>query len=727
MAGSAVGRRGASPPSIKDFFKARPGIAVDAAVVLIVLLGAGLSLALYPQIPEVAIDALAYGMIPVGLWAVAVIITLRYYPPSFVRHWRQWTVATIAVAVALGAMSFVDTDDSIWSSAGLSGSWGDLIAGDSLAMAALKLAAIAVLTPLLLYPKRLGIVYYKGLRMLWAATKQAAFYLYIASYFAGHYLGRFVKHVSTAQYFSRMTGGIRRVFSFLSRRGKGPGSGAESETRPGLDQIGPIEVEAATNGHSVEAVPVKVRGSKWSLPSMECLAPPERHEQPMGPLEEMARHVETTLAEHGVMVEVKDIKAGPRIVQFGLAPGWVSKKGEGGKDTASQGKPDSRVKVQSILTREKDLALALKTPYLRIEPSVPGEGLVGLEVPSPSPGKVHLREVIESSEFQKIVAKGGLPVAMGKDSGGNASVVDLSTLPHMLIAGATGSGKSVCTNSVVASLLLTKPPDQLRLLMVDPKRVELTPFNGIPHLIMPVIVDVDKVNSALQGLMKEMLRRYKQMEETGVRNISGYNAQAEEQMPFLLLIVDELADLMMAGGYDIEQNLVRLAQLGRAAGIHLVLATQRPSVNVVTGLLKANVPARVAFAVASQVDSRVILDMVGAERLLGKGDMLLLNSDSPQPARVQGTLVYDEEIDKLVKFWKSQKGGPLPEILLEGDEDEEDEDGELNEHMLDQARELAVRSPRLTASVLERRLKIGKQRAEQVLEHLEDEGLVIPR
>ena len=727
MAGSAVGRRGASPPSIKDFFKARPGIAVDAAVVLIVLLGAGLSLALYPQIPEVAIDALAYGMIPVGLWAVAVIITLRYYPPSFVRHWRQWTVATIAVAVALGAMSFVDTDDSIWSSGGLSGSWGDLIAGDSLVMAALKLAAIAVLTPLLLYPKRLGIVYYKGLRMLWAATKQAAFYLYIASYFAGHYLGRFVKHVSTAQYFSRMTGGIRRVFSFLSRRGKGPGSGAESETQPGLDQTGPIGVEAATNGHSVEAVPVKVRGSKWSLPSMECLAPPERHEQPMGPLEEMARHVETTLAEHGVMVEVKDIKAGPRIVQFGLAPGWVSKKGEGGKDTASQGKPDSRVKVQSILTREKDLALALKTPYLRIEPSVPGEGLVGLEVPSPSPGKVHLREVIESSEFQKIVAKGGLPVAMGKDSGGNASVVDLSTLPHMLIAGATGSGKSVCTNSVVASLLLTKPPDQLRLLMVDPKRVELTPFNGIPHLIMPVIVDVDKVNSALQGLMKEMLRRYKQMEETGVRNISGYNAQAEEQMPFLLLIVDELADLMMAGGYDIEQNLVRLAQLGRAAGIHLVLATQRPSVNVVTGLLKANVPARVAFAVASQVDSRVILDMVGAERLLGKGDMLLLNSDSPQPARVQGTLVYDEEIDKLVKFWKSQKGGPLPEILLEGDEDEEDEDGELNEHMLDQARELAVRSPRLTASVLERRLKIGKQRAEQVLEHLEDEGLVIPR
>ena len=731
MAGSAVGRRGASAPSIKDFIKTRPGVVLDAVAVLIILLGAGLSFALYPQIPEAAVDALAYGMIPVGLWAVAVIITLRYYPPSFTRHWRQWTVATIAVAVALGAMSFVDTDDSIWSSTGLSGRWGNLIAGDSLTLAALKLAAIVVFTPLLLYPNRLGVVYYKGLRIFLSAAKQAAIYLYVAGYFVGHYLGRFVKHVFTAQYFSRMSSGIRRVLPFLSRTGKGPGSGAESVTRPGLGQIEqpdlPTGVAAAANGHSAEAVPVKVRGSKWSLPSMECLAPPEHHEQPMAPLEEMARHVETTLAEHGVVVEVKDIKAGPRIIQFGLAPGWVSKKGEGGKDTASQGKPDSRVKVQSILTREKDLALALKTPYLRIEPSVPGEGLVGLEVPAPSPGKVHLREVIESPEFQKIVAKGGLPVAMGKDSGGNASVVDLSTLPHMLIAGATGSGKSVCTNSVVASLLLTKPPDQLRLLMVDPKRVELTPFNGIPHLIMPVIVDVDKVNSALQGLMKEMLRRYKLMEESGVRNISGYNAQSEEQMPFLLLIVDELADLMMAGGFDIEQNLVRLAQLGRAAGIHLVLATQRPSVNVVTGLLKANVPARVAFAVASQVDSRVILDMVGAERLLGKGDMLLLNSASPQPARVQGTLVYDEEIDKLVKFWKSQKGGPLPEILLEGDEEEEEEDGEINEHMLDQARELALRSPRLTTSVLERRLKIGKQKAEQVLEHLEDEGLVMPR
>jgi S-DNA-T family DNA segregation ATPase FtsK/SpoIIIE len=436
----------------------------------------------------------------------------------------------------------------------------------------------------------------------------------------------------------------------------------------------------------------------------------------------MARHVETSLAEHGVIVEVKDIRAGPRIVRFGLVPGWNNRKGEGGKD---DGRVESRVKVQSILTREKDLALALKTPYLRIEAPVPGEALVGLEVPAPNPNKVHLREVMESPEFRKIASKGGLPVALGQDTGGSSVVTDLAGLPHLLIAGATGSGKSVCLNSVVASLLLTKPPDQLRMLMVDPKRVELTPFNGIPHLVAPVIVDVDQVNSALRGLMREMFRRYKQMEEAGVRNIDGFNSKSKERMPFLVLIVDELADLMITGGFEVEQNLVRLAQLGRATGIHLVLATQRPSVNVVTGLLKANIPGRIAFAVASQVDSRVILDMAGAERLLGKGDMLILNSDSPKPRRVQGALVYDHEIEQLQQFWSNQKGGPLPDILI--DEDEDGENEEVNERVLSQARELALRSPRMSTSFIERRFKVGQQRAEEIMEHLEEEGLVIPR
>jgi S-DNA-T family DNA segregation ATPase FtsK/SpoIIIE len=267
----------------------------------------------------------------------------------------------------------------------------------------------------------------------------------------------------------------------------------------------------------------------------------------------------------------------------------------------------------------------------------------------------------------------------------------------------------------------------LRMLMVDPKRVELTPFNGIPHLIAPVIVDVEEVNQALRALMREMFRRYKQMEEVGTRNIAGYNAKAQERMPYLVLIVDELADLMMSGGFEVEQNLVRLAQLGRATGIHLVLATQRPSVNVVTGLLKANIPARVAFAVASQVDSRVILDAIGAEKLLGKGDMLLLNNDSPKPRRVQGTLVYDEEVDKLVEFWLNQKGPPLPVIPIDDTDEEVEEEDNLDEQMLERARELAIRNPHLSSSFLERRLKIGGSKAAQIIELLEEEGLVIPR
>ena len=334
---------------------------------------------------------------------------------------------------------------------------------------------------------------------------------------------------------------------------------------------------------------------------------------------------------------------------------------------------------------------------------------------------------MDTQAFQKVAAKGGLPLAVGQDTGGNPVVMDLTVLPHVLIAGATGSGKSVCINSIVASLLLTRPPDQLRILMVDPKRVELTPFNGIPHLITPVIVETDEVITALRALMREMLRRYKQMEDTGARNITSYNAKARDRIPYLVLIVDELADLMITGGFEVEQNLIRLAQLGRATGIHLMLSTQRPSVNVVTGLLKANIVARVAFAVASQVDSRVILDAAGAEKLLGKGDMLLLNNDSPKPRRVQGTLVYDEEIARLAAFWTQQQGPPLPLIPINDAVGAASDQEQLDQRTLDQARELALRNPYLSGSFLERRLKIGGRRAAQIMEVLEDEGLVIPR
>ena len=426
---------------------------------------------------------------------------------------------------------------------------------------------------------------------------------------------------------------------------------------------------ASTNGASFDDGKT---ASEWKLPSLDLLEDGEAKTAPKETLDEMAECIESTMADYGVEVSVADVKTGPRIIRFGLAPGRV-KKSRGKTATEDDAPVDmGRVKVQSIVSREADLALALKTSSLRIQPQVPGEGFVGLEVPNPSPSVVPLKSVVVDPEFQKIVKHGGLPIALGQDTAGKPVVANLLSLPHLLIAGSTGSGKSVCINSVVMSLLLSNRPDRLRMLMVDPKRVELTPFNGIPHLYAPVIVDPEEVLDVLAALLREMFARYKLMEDIGVRNIVGYNSKSEEKMPYALLIIDELADLMMTSGFEVEQALVRLAQLGRATGIHLILCTQRPSVKVVTGLLKANIPGRIAFAVASQVDSRVILDGSGADKLLGKGDMLYLSAQSPTSQRIQGTFVADSEFDSVIDFWKEQKGPPLPEMsFTEPDEDEE--------------------------------------------------------
>ena len=456
----------------------------------------------------------------------------------------------------------------------------------------------------------------------------------------------------------------------------------------------------------------------WIAPDDSLLAPPERKATTMAPLEKMKDTIEQTLLDHGVQVQVNDIKAGPRIVRFGLVPGWSL------KSPGMDPKEKNRVKVQSIVSREKDLALALQTPYIRIEAPVPGEPIIGLEVPNPSPAKVPLSLVTNSDQFVKMTQSGGLPIALGQDTGGEPVSLDLATLPHLLIAGSTGSGKSVCINSLIASLLLTQGPDKLRMLMIDPKRVELTPFNGLPHLVKPVIVDTDEVSGGLKGLMREMFRRYRMMEDAGSRNIAAYNKKAknDEQLPYLVLVVDELADLMMSAAGDVEHNLVRLAQLGRATGIHLVLATQRPSVQVVTGLLKANIPGRVAFAVASNVDSRVILDTVGAEKLLGQGDMLLLSNSSPKPKRVQGTLVKDSEISAMVKYWVNQNG---PELLpLPMDFSDDDDDEMIDDKILDESRKLAIRYPNMSRSHLERQLRIGATKAGRIINILEEEGLV---
>ena len=483
----------------------------------------------------------------------------------------------------------------------------------------------------------------------------------------------------------------------------------------------------------------------WQTPPMELLHDAPERSISEEDIQDTANTIRRTLGDYGIEVEIGGVRPGPTVTMYGLVPGWIRKfkqtkqldaagrpiLDESGKQVVERIESKTRVKVDAILAREKDLALALKTHSIRIETPAMGKSLVGIEVPNPTPSLVTLRGVMVSSEFKKLTAKAHLPIALGKGSGGETVTFDLAKMPHLLIAGATGSGKSVCINAIVSCLIKEKSPSEMRLLLVDPKRVELTPYNGIPHLMAPVVVDPDQVVGYLKGLIREMLERYRRMEEIGVRNIDTYNQRMPDKMPFLVVAIDELADLMMTASFDIETSLCRLAQLGRATGIHLIIATQRPSVDVVTGLIKANFPSRISFAVTSQVDSRTILDVAGADKLLGKGDMLYLPLDAGKPSRVQSVFISDEEIESLVGFWKSTPWPALPRIdlLAQNDEDDlddmQDNDPDRDE-MLDKAIELAYSHRKLSTSLLQRRLRVGYPRAARLMDQLEEEGIVGP-
>ena len=449
---------------------------------------------------------------------------------------------------------------------------------------------------------------------------------------------------------------------------------------------------------------------------------------------ETADLIVATLAEHGVDVVVRDVRPQEEGFLFGLEPGW-NRRPRPSQEPAGRS-AGNRVRVQSILAREKDLALALAAPSLRIQAPVPGESIVGIEVPNRSSTLVTIRTVMESEEYRKTADSGGLPVALGLAPAGEPVTIDLTRMPHLLIAGSTGSGKSVCMNTIIASLIKDQPPSKVRMLLVDPKRVELTPYNGIPHRVTPVVVEPDQVVRLLRGAVQEMNRRYRLLEEAGVRNIQSYNRseRATEQLPFFVICIDELADLMMTAPADVETCLVRLAQLARAVGIHLVVATQRPSVNVITGLIKANFPSRIAFYVASQIDSRTILDFGGAESLLGRGDMLFLSSDSPKARRVQGVFISEDESAALSDYWRAQEPDPfLPEIPLDemGREAEVADaesaaagDFDEGDSLYDRALRLAAANGQLSTSLLQRRLKIGYPRAARLMDDLQDAGVV---
>jgi len=480
---------------------------------------------------------------------------------------------------------------------------------------------------------------------------------------------------------------------------------------------------------------------RWYLPPVEeMLALDDEPPMSLRDIREKTRIIEETLASLGVPVSVVEVNPGPVVTQFGLEPGYVERQDRNGKTRRM------KVQVAKIASLSNDLALALAAAPIRIEAPVPGKGIVGIEVPNKEMAMVGLRSVMESDEFRHHGQR-PLLVALGRDVSGTPVVADLASLPHLLIAGATGSGKSVCINALIACLLCRSTPDNLRLLMVDPKRVELSNYDGIPHLIAPVVVEPARVVGVLKWLSAEMDRRYQLFSEAGARNLEAYNkkmvARGSPHLPYIVMFIDELADLMMVAPDEVERLVCRIAQLSRATGIHLVIATQRPSVDVVTGLIKANFPARLSFLVSSQVDSRVIIDSPGAEKLLGSGDALYMAPDSPKLARIQGCFVSDGELERLVSFWKAQNISQqaqthteppdptrtvqkplwpnMPQIAVEDAMVAENEDP-----LLQEARDLVVRHQKASVSFLQRALRIGYSRAARMIDILEEQGVIGP-
>ena len=443
----------------------------------------------------------------------------------------------------------------------------------------------------------------------------------------------------------------------------------------------------------------------------------------MSPVEidEKKRIIEETLADFHIPALVTEIQRGPAVTQFGVEPGYTQKITPDGEIK------EQKVRINQIASLRPDLAMALAVTRLRIEAPVPGRGVVGIEVPNNEISLVRMRSILESDAFAKI--KSPLGVALGQGVSGNPMAIDLSKLPHLLIAGTTGSGKSVLMNALITCLVFNNGPERLKLIMIDPKKVELIRFNGLPHLIGSVEVEADRAVGVLRWLTAEMDRRYEMFSEVGARNLTGYNQKVarredRKKLPYLAVFIDELADLMHTYPGDVERTLCRLAQMARATGIHLVVATQRPSTDVITGLIKANFPARLSFSVASGIDSRVILDSTGAEQLLGKGDMLFQSPDAAGPVRAQGVFLSDDEIERVVAHWQKAlpdyESMPTPWDTLIAKHALLDETDQL----LEQAIEIAQKQDFLSTSLLQRRLRIGFPRAARIMEHLFEMGLV---
>ena len=464
---------------------------------------------------------------------------------------------------------------------------------------------------------------------------------------------------------------------------------------------------------------VVVEDEHYEYPPVELLSKPGKKTLKGGAkaLTDTATRLQKTLYSFGVSAKVENVSVGPAITRYEL-------------------KPAEGVRVSKIANLADDIALNLAAETIRIEAPIPGKQAVGIEVPNKEKEVVHFREIIESKEFKENKSK--LTVGLGKDVAGNVQLADIAKMPHVLIAGSTGSGKSVCINTIITSIIYNAKPSEVKFVMVDPKVVELSVYNGIPHLLIPVVTDPKKAAGALAWAVQEMENRYQVFATKGVRDIKGYNEVAKQEetgiLPQIVIIIDELADLMMVASKDVEDSICRLAQKARAAGMHLVIATQRPSVDVITGIIKANIPSRISFAVSSQVDSRTILDMVGAEKLLGKGDMLFYPSGAPKPTRVQGAFVSDKEVEKIVDFIKANGEVTYNEDIIEQIENanktekdleaEQAADDDGTDPLLMEAIDTVVDTRQASTSFIQRRFKVGYARAGRIIEQMEDRGVI---
>lgn len=471
--------------------------------------------------------------------------------------------------------------------------------------------------------------------------------------------------------------------------------------------------EREVQQQSTSAVPVVTTGKKdeaWHYPPLDLLE--FSTTQPnAGNIAKNVEVIEKTLRDFGIDVAMGEVNIGPTVAQYTL-------------------KPAEGVKLSSITARANDLALALAAHPIRIEAPIPGKNAVGIEVPNKSKAIVTLREALDSKQFKDV--KSNLSIGLGRDVAGTPVAVDLGSMPHLLIAGATGSGKSIALNSIITTYLMMNSPNDLKMILIDPKRVEFTHYSGVPHLLTQVVNDVDKTVNALRWAVHEMDDRFKKFANTHKRDIGEYNQNPPDgKLPYIVIIIDELADLMSQAGNEVEAAIVRLAQMARATGIHLIVATQRPSVDVITGLIKANIASRIAFAVASQIDSRTILDQAGAEKLLGRGDMLFQSAEFGRPKRIQGTFITSAEVKRVTDFLKENAAPQYDEAILTfrpvgvpGTSSLVD--GEVSDELLEEAKQVVIAAGKASASLLQRRLRIGYARAARLLDILENEGVVGP-